>query len=107
MIKMIDTPAYKSLWIEAQQWIQTNIREIAESELESEDIASKFVHVAGRAYYTNEEDYSPNNNSPLGLNSFNPSLELNLLLNRIRAADRHGYATAEIKSFEQEHKIAI
>jgi len=106
MIKMIDTRAYQALWIEARQWIQTNIREIAESDLESEDLANKFVHVAAEAYYSNEEDYFPNRQNSLGLETLQPSRELSLLLKGIKKADRHGYATAEIREYEQTQKIA-
>ncbi len=105
MIKTIDTKAYCSLWIEAQQWIRTNIGKIVESDLESEDLASKFVHVAAEAYYSNGEDYFPNRQNPLGLETLQPSRELALLLRGIKTADRHGYATTEIREYEQTQKL--
>ncbi len=107
MATMIDTPAYKSLWTEAQQWIRTNIREIAERDLGSEDLVSKFVSVAERAYYTNVEDYSPGKCDSLGLTGLRFSPELQTLLARIKKADRHGYATAEIREYEQTRLLAI
>lgn len=98
---MIDTEAYKLLWSEAQQWIQTYIREIAESDLENEDLASKLVHVAERAYYTNVEDFSPSIGDYLGLRELQSSPQLQSLLSRIKAVDRHSYATAAIREYEQ------
>jgi hypothetical protein len=106
MIKMIDTPAYRLLWTEAQQWIQTNIREIAESDLESEDLASRFVRVAAAAYYTNIEDYSPGTEDPLGLRGLQNSPELETLLSRIKATDRHEYAKEAIRQHYKEAQKA-
>lgn len=103
---MIETVAYQKLWIEAQQWIKTNIREIAESYLESEDLANKFVHIAEKAYYTTIEDYFPNQEDQLGLKNLRFSSELYTLLSRIKTTDRYGYATAEIREYEQNHKTA-
>jgi hypothetical protein len=106
MIKMIETAAYKSLWTEAQQWIRSNASEIAVQDLENEEMANKFVRVAARAYYSNAEDYSPNVDGPLRLHELHPTPELMILLANIKEADRHGYARAEIRRYEQAQQLA-
>lgn len=106
MVKIQDTIIYRALWPDVQNWINSNLKDISERDIENEDLASKLVHVAAEAYFSNEEDYFPNREDQLGLNTLQPSMELSLLLRGIKKADRHGYATKEIREYEQTQLLA-
>ena len=106
MTTIKENPSFKTLWSETQEWISSSLEALTEKDIANEGLVNILIDIAANAYYTNVEDYSPNTRNPLQLirlEAFNQPIVTEQFLQRILAADKHGYATEEILRYQHAH----